>query len=608
LLVFSFNYLGLAGQSGRQNSLKPIEVPSTIVTKKDTIPSKPERLVIQNKGRRVVEMTDSTQIQYFYEKVRAVQDSTYFFADSAILSNSYLIAQSNVVVLQDDTIQLFADSLFYSIDSSILEFYNRVIFNNGDQSLASNKIFYDLKDKIAYYQDTATLSRGPSKLQSIRGWYDVENKVSYFYNQVLVRDEEVRMQTDSMLFYTDENKIVFISPTRISTKDAEIYCEAGFYNLETKQGEFASNAQYVSETRIVTGEKLIYNNLENSIQVEGESEFVTDNGKGKAEYIAFYEDSGDLILEGEATYKTDRRQIDGVKITYNEKIGDLVIAGEGRMQEEETIIDAENIEFNDRTGIGYAEGNVIWRDTSNHTKVESDVLNINTVMNASRAYNYNGKPEIEIEVDGDTMFMTSDTLYSFEFIDTLGNKNQFVIGDNNVKIMKSDMQASSDSVVFYVTDSIYSLYDNPVIWSDSTQFTADTIHLYLKNRKIYKMRMIQNAMVINTNNGKLFNQIKGKLITAYFNENELDNFEVDGNAQSVYYVLDEEEAFVGVNTTECSKLKFYFGDNEISDIKGYIEVKQKMIPMDKADHEALRLVGFKWLIEQRPITKNDLQL
>ena len=600
---------GLSAQEADDSrSLKRTEVTSPAETKSDTIPPKPKRLIIENEGRRVVEMSDTNQIQYFYENVRAVQDSTYFFSDSAVLTNTYLIAQSNVVVLQHDTIQLFSDSLYYSIDSSLLELYDHVIFNNGDQSLASNKIFYNLKDKKAYYQDTATMSRGNSKLQSIQGWYDVENKVSYFYNEVLVHDEDFDMQTDSMLFYTEENRIVFIAPTRIRTKDAEIYCESGFYNLETKEGEFEKNAQYLSGDRIVTGEKLIYNKAENSVQVEGQSEFTTDKGKGNAENMSYYEDAGDLILEGDAVYLTDRRKITGVRIAYNENMGDLVIAGNGVMKEEETIIEGENIEYNDKTGVGLVEGNVVWTDTSNHTKVRTDVLNINTVMNASRAYNYIGKPEIEIDVDGDTMHMTSDTLYSFEIIDTLGNKNQFVIGDNNVKILKSDMQAVSDSVVFYVTDSIYSLYDNPVMWSDSTQFTADTIHLYLKNKKIYKMRMINNAMVLNTSDEKLFNQILGKIITAYFYDSELDNFEVNGNAQSVYYVLDEQGAYVGVNTTECSKLKFYFGDNQISDIKGYIDVKQKMIPMAKADHASLKLQGFKWLIEKRPTNRKDLQL
>jgi lipopolysaccharide export system protein LptA len=368
------------------------------------------------------------------------------------------------------------------------------------------------------------------------------------------------------------------------------------------------NAQYVSQDRIVTGEKLIFNKKENRVRVEGESNFLTEDGKGNAEEIEYYEDNGDLILLGDAEYITEDRKITGVMISYNEKSGELVIAGNGNMKEGNTIIEGENIEYNDQNGVGLVEGNVVWTDTINNTTVRSDMLNINTLLNASRAYNYQGKPEIEILVDNDSLYMASDTLYSFELIDTIGNKKQFVIGDGRVKILKSDLQAVADSSVFFVSDSIYSLYQSPVIWSDSTQFTADTIHLYLKNQKIYKMRMINNAMVINTTDGSFFNQIKGRTITAFFNETELDNFVVDGNAQSVYYVLDKDGAYVGVNTTECSKLKFYFGDNEISDIKGYIEVRQKMIPFTKADHSALQLEGYKWMINLKPSNRKDLQL
>ena len=94
---------------------------------------------------------------------------------------------------------------------------------------------------------------------------------------------------------------------------------------------------------------------------------------------------------GDATYVTEERIINGVMISYNENSGDLVIAGNGNMQEGSTIIDAENIEYNDQNGIGLAEGFVVWKDTLNNTTVRSDILNINTILNASRSFNYQGK-------------------------------------------------------------------------------------------------------------------------------------------------------------------------------------------------------------------------
>ena len=44
------------------------------------------------------------------------------------------------------------------------------------------------------------------------------------------------------------------------------------------------------------------------------------------------------------------------------------------------------------------------------------------------------------------------------------------------------------------------------------------------------------------------NQVKGKNITATFIEEELRLMDVSGNAESVYYALDEFGAYVGVST------------------------------------------------------------
>ncbi len=82
--------------------------------------------------------------------------------------------------------------------------------------------------------------------------------------------------------------------------------------------------------------------------------------------------------------------------------------------------------------------------------------------------------------------------------------------------------------------------------------------------------------------------------------------DVDGDAQIVYYLTDDEKAYSGVNTTEASNMSFLLKDNKITDIRNYREPKSKVLPMKKTDHEAIKVKGFIWNIDKRPSGEKDL--
>ncbi len=590
----------------RQQTNPPNQTGNSSIT--DTIPAGLERLQIKNFDRSVFEVRDSGNIQYLYGNVRALQDSSFFFADTAVLTDKALIAWGNVTILQADTIQIFADSMYYDRDSSIAELYFNVIFANGDQQLATESLFYRVRDKVAYYTQSAVLTQGDSKLQSRRGRYETENKVCYFERDVRMLSPDLTLSTEAMIYFTEEDKVVFVAPTRIKTNDALIYCEKGFFFLESKKGEFEINAQYTGEDRQVEGDKIIYDDLTKDVIVEGNATFLTDEGYGKGEIIEYSESHADLILLGDAYFFNQDSEVKGERIVYNDETGDLFVAGNAYLSQEQTTIEAHNIHYNEKLKTGEIEGTVIWTDTASQIQVYCDIMDIiGGDSDKVKAYNYNTKPLMMVFLEKDTMFITSDTLTSIEIKDSLDQVQKFLIGDNDVVIYKHDIQAISDSMTYFITDSVFVLTQKPYMWSDSTQFSSDTISIFLKNDKIDQVIMSRNALIINTEDLVFYNQIQGKEVIAYFIDNAINNFVVQGNAKSIYYVKDQD-AYSSVNTTECSTLRFYFSKNEISDIRGYIDVKQKMLPILKADHDALRLEGFLWIYERKPQLYKDFNL
>ena len=88
--------------------------------------------------------------------------------------------------------------------------------------------------------------------------------------------------------------------------------------------------------------------------------------------------------------------------------------------------------------------------------------------------------------------------------------------------------------------------------------------------------------------------------------NHLRRMNVDGNAESVYYVVDDSPAYTSVNKMVCSSMIVLFGDNKVEGIRFFTQPKATMTPMRQADHDALKMKGFKWDMKRRPKNLKDL--
>ena len=177
---------------------------------------------------------------------------------------------------------------------------------------------------------------------------------------------------------------------------------------------------------------------------------------------------------------------------------------------------------------------------------------------------------------------------------------------HNVRVYKSNMQAKADSLFYTSADSTLRWYNNPILWSDGTQQTGDTINVFFKNSKIHNFQVLQNGFIVNVEGDSTkFNQVKGKIITGFFVDGELRNMYVDGNAESIYYSKNNKGEYDNVNQTVSSRLRFKFIEKELTHIVTIREVEGAVDPLDKLTKEAL-LTGFIWKPELRPTSKADI--
>ena len=282
------------------------------------------------------------------------------------------------------------------------------------------------------------------------------------------------------------------------------------------------------------------------------------------------------------------------KLDQSKYFANAYIITDGKLLEGDTLFYDRNL------GFGKADGNVQITDTVENVIINGDHGRIFEKNDSAIVTDNSLLTQL---FDKDTLYMHADT---FKVYKTL-NGDQFLFAYYGVKIFKSDLQGSCDSISYSMSDSTIRLFYEPVLWSAENQLTADTIDIRTQNNKIHSLYLDKNAFIISEIDTLRYNQIKGKNMTGYFSEGKLKTIFVKGNGQTTYYGQDDAEKFIGVNVAESSDIRIVLGDKSIDTITFLNKPKAKMHPMGELDPVTeLRYSGFKWLIEKRPKDKDSL--
>lgn len=177
---------------------------------------------------------------------------------------------------------------------------------------------------------------------------------------------------------------------------------------------------------------------------------------------------------------------------------------------------------------------------------------------------------------------------------------------HDVRVYKANMQAKADSLFYTAADSTLRWYRNPILWAEGSQQTGDTIYLQLKNKKLRTLQVLQNAFLVNVNaDSARYNQIKGRLITAFFEDGKLQNMFVDGNAESIYFNQNDKKVYTDMNQTVSSRIKILFKNKEITRIVTIREPEGVRTPIPELKEDVF-LTGFTWKPELRPRSKKEV--
>lgn len=450
----------------------------------------------------------------------------------------------NVVFQHEDVIGYCDSAYYYEADNYLIAFGKPVRIHIGDSvQLYGKKVYYDGNERVASIARQVEMVHENARLYSDSLIYDMKTEEGYYVTGGLMVNIEDTLYSLIGRYYTKTDKAFLYEQVLLQNPSYTMDCDSLMYDAGNE------TVYFISRTRLISDDNTLFTNS------------------------GWYDTKNDLAT--------------------------LVDSVEGFNQTQQMMTDS--LYYDKNRNFGIAWNNVVLFDSIKGYILKGNYVEYHEKGGWSLATDSN----LLILIDqGDSLYLHSDTLRML--MDTT-QEPQHIFAYNHVKFFKKDLQGACDSLAYLVVDSLLYMYFNPVLWSDSNQLTADTISMFIIDSTHIRLNLQKSAFIVSSVfEGAEFNQVKGVTVVGYIVDKELRTVDVINNAECVYYILDEDSALVGVNTSATSEMRVVFADNEIDGIIYYNSPDGKIYPYKDITKEERILRDFRWLDEYRPYAVKDI--
>ena len=168
------------------------------------------------------------------------------------------------------------------------------------------------------------------------------------------------------------------------------------------------------------------------------------------------------------------------------------------------------------------------------------------------------------------------------------------------------MQMVCDSLIFDSRDSCMTMYTDPILWSGGQQLLGEEIKVYMDTTSIDWVHIINQTLYAEKLDSTKYNQIKGQEMKFFFKDKKLYEMQVLGSVEVAYFVLDDDSAYVGLNTTTAGRLSAFMDNNEVNKIIVPTKSSGVFYPMSQIPTDKRYLSNFAWFDYIRPLNENDI--
>lgn len=435
--------------------------------------------------------------------------------------------------------------------------------------------------------------------------YNDSNRFDAFGNVHIIQGDSIHLYGDKMYYNGDMRLARFVHNVKLVDKSITLTTQALDFDLSTNIGYYNNHGQIVDTANVLTSIIGRYYSNDNMLFFKDSVVVTNKDFILRADTLKYNSKTERAFIVGPTTITGTKK--DGVLYSENgwydtqKNIAELY--KKSKITNKSQVLEGDTLFYDRATGNGRGKHRVTLIDTANRVVIKGKVgvYNENTkiafVTDSAMFIQFGQK---------DTLYMHADTLRTKPDTSSIkGKDDKYFMAYRRVRFYKPDLQGQCDSIGYRMKDSTMMMFYDPVLWSKKDQMSAERIQFISKTPDPDIARLETNAFLIMSEDSVKFNQISGKLIVGQIFDNKLRVADVNGNAQSLYYLKDNNR-YSGMNRMISSKIKLHLTENQIDSIRFYPKPEGKTIPILELKPEDIRLDGFVWREEERPISPNDL--
>ncbi|CAK7081451.1 MAG: LPS-assembly protein LptD [Parabacteroides sp.] len=446
------------------------------------------------------------------------------------------------VCFRHDSSYMYCDSAYFFEQQNSLEAFSNVRMEQGDTLFVYGNYLF----------------------------YDGNTQIAYLRENVRMENGQVTLFTDSLNY------------ERIP--DIGYYFEGGMI-VDSLNQLSSFYGQYSPATKLA-----IFND---SVRLEN------SNFTLYSDTLHYQTDSKIATILGPSIIVSDSGTIHSTRGWYNTIDNTSLLLDQSWVESGDRILMGDSIFYNRESGFGEAFGNMSLTDTAKHVTLKGEY----GFFNEKTDYAFATDSARMLEYSqGDTLYLHADTLEMMT-VDSLYREIRAFYG---VRFYRTDMQGVCDSMQFNTRDSVLYMYKEPVLWNEQYQMYGDTIALFMNDSTIDYAHVIQFAFAAQHLDSTYYNQLKGNDLKAYFENQAIKQIDVAGNAESIFYPLENDGAKIGLNATKSGFLTIWIKENKLDKLKIWPSPVGSLTPIPDLKPEQKTLKDFYWFDYLRPKNKDDI--
>lgn len=462
---------------------------------------------------------------------------------------------------------------------------NQVYFDHdGIEVWCDNAVFYKEANFFKAYGNIRMQQGDSVSMTSNYAEYNGDTEFAFASGKVKMKRPQTTLETDSLFFDRVKQQAYYRSGGKVTDTASVLTSTIGRYFMEEDKYSFVN--------------EVVVTNPEYKIN---------------SEQLDFYSENGHAYLYGPSTIVSETSTVYCERGFYDTRADNGYFVKNSQINYDNRILKGDSLYFNRKNSFASATNNIMVIDTINNSRVSGHYAEV-----------YRDKDSVFITKkalaaslqERDTLFIHSDTIMI-----TGKPERRILRGFYDVRMLKEDqtgenaMSGRSDSIYSDQQSGLTKLINlssknngNPVLWSGANQMTGDSIHLHSnpETEQLDSLLVFNNAFLIQKDSIEGYNQLKGKILTGYFRQNELYEVVIDKNTETLNYMRNDENELIGINKTLASSIKIYFEDQQINYIDYLNQVDGKLTPEADFPPNARKLQGFNWRGEERILSKEGL--